>query len=26
VIGSFGIKRIARVGIVGSGRVHRFFI
>jgi len=26
VIGSFRIKRIARVGIVGSGRVHRFFI
>jgi hypothetical protein len=26
VIGSFRIKRIAWVGIVGSGRVHRFFI
>jgi hypothetical protein len=26
VIGSFRIKRIARVGIVGSGRVHRFSI
>jgi hypothetical protein len=26
VIGSFRTKRIAWVGIVGSGRVHRFFI